>query len=169
VGSPEGLVASANSVAALAEESRRSNVCSEPSHIVALHSPGGNLPPVSAGGQFESSMHHSRRLRHSRSRSAVSNPNGPMIGAPYGRVLRPLPDLGMPSVAFAVMEAARLPLVPPEGGSRFTTFAQAPLRAADLPVVLPASHSALDRARGLPYRGPGRLLGPDSHRLAVLS
>ena len=69
---------------------------------------------------------------------------------------------------------ARLPLVPPNGG-RLTTL-QASLHAADRPVahpqgviVAPLRRRPLDRRREPHYRGPWRLPGPDSHRLAALN
>ena len=36
-------------------------------------------------------------------------------------------------------------------------------------LIHPASHPASQRRRGLPYRGPWRLPGPDSHRLTALN
>ena len=75
----------------------------------------------------------------------------------------------MPSMAFALRRQARLLLGPPEGGPRLTTL-QASLLVADWPVApAPLRTPPLDHARGLHYRGPWRLPGPDSHRLAALS
>src|SRR5713101_5474180 len=50
------------------------------------------------------------------------------------------------------------------------TTLQASLHAADRPVAsTPLRRWPLDQHRGLRYRGPWRLPGPDSHRLADVS
>ena len=94
-------------------------------------------------------------------RSTPTTPEGSSAPAPGSRT---------PSVAFAVCESARHPLDPPLGGLWLTTLARASLLAADRTVAsAPLRTRPLDRARGHRYRGPGRLPGPDSHRLAALS
>lgn len=68
----------------------------------------------------------------------------------------PLPDLGAPSVAFAVAESARLPLDPPFGGGILTTLAQASLHAADWSVAPPRFDADLSAdAGGLATEDPG--------------
>ncbi len=82
----------------------------------------------------------------------------------------------MPSMAFARGKQARLPLAPPTGRAFLTTL-QTSLHAADRSVAHPLTealllrfdHRALTRGREPRYRGPWRLLGPDSHRLAAVS
>src|SRR5215216_7805419 len=78
-------------------------------------------------------------------------------------------------MAFATGIQARLPLGPLARG--FLTTLQASLHAADRPVARPVSRGglppprprALARRRECCYRGPWRLPGPDSHRLAAVS
>ena len=87
----------------------------------------------------------------------------------------PAPGSLVPSVAFAVKVPARLPLGPLPRVS--LTAPQASLHAADRPVatplyggvVAPLRLRDLARRREPRYRGPWRVPGPDSHRLAVLS
>src|SRR6266567_9309530 len=82
----------------------------------------------------------------------------------------------VPSVAFARPTQARLPLGPARAGVYVTTL-QASLHAADRSVapppcrgfVAPLRRRALTRRREPCYRGPWRLPGPDSHRLAAVS
>src|SRR5918994_3701513 len=63
----------------------------------------------------------------------------------------------------------RVPLIPPHGGllddacSGFTHVADRAVAPA------PLRTRPLDRARGLHYRGPRHLPGPDSHRQAALN
>lgn len=72
------------------------------------------------------------------------------------------------SMAFTAPEPARLPLFPASTGEsqrRFMGFTDVTDR---LVASTPLRTRPLDHARGLRYRGPGRLPGPDSHRQAVL-
>ncbi len=71
-------------------------------------------------------------------------------------------------MAFALFERARLLLGRPkavnvDGAAGFTFVADRPVDPA------PLRTRPLDHARGLHYRGPWRLPGPDFHRLAALS
>src|SRR4029453_14746744 len=69
-------------------------------------------------------------------------------------------------MAFATGMQARLPLDPLARG--FLTTPQASLHAADWSVALrPASTPGSRPTPGPRYRGPGRLPGPASHRLAA--
>ena len=94
----------------------------------------------------------------------------------------PLPDprhLPWPS---PTRPAARLPLGPPYGGESMTTLVR-PRSRGDLERLVPAARTRygpvscstplrtrpLDHARGCPYRGPGRLPGPDLPWLAISS
>ena len=98
-------------------------------------------------------------------RSTPSTPGGSSV---------PAPGSGAPSVAFAHCIEARLPLGPLARCS--LTTLQASLGAADRSVATPSlgcRHSASTAGSrptpGISYRGPWRLPGPDSHRLAAVS
>ena len=94
--------------------------------------------------------------RHPSDRSTPPTPEGPSPPAPRSQ---------MASMAFAKSIQARHPLAPPKAGSLDDAAGFASCYG-------PASCSAslrprpLDRTRRLHYRGPWRLPGPDSHRLA---
>jgi hypothetical protein len=84
------------------------------------------------------------------------------------------PGSQVPSMAFASGMQARLPLGPLARG--FLTTLQASLHAADRSVARPLRGGLppprrrdLARRRECCYRGPWRLPGPDSHRLAAVS
>jgi hypothetical protein len=104
--------------------------------------------------------------RHPSDRSTPPTPEGSWAPAPGSLV---------PSMAFASGIQARLPLGPLTRG--FLTTLQASLHAADRPVARPVSRGGLPpprrrdlaRRRECCYRGPWRLPGPDSHRLAAVS
>jgi len=93
-------------------------------------------------------------------RSTPTTPEGSSTSAPGPKTS---------SMAFAVGRSARHPLDPPKGGAiddACSGFAC----AADRPVdPAPLRTRPLNHARGLHYRGPRRLPGPDSHRLAALN
>src|SRR6266542_2875997 len=105
--------------------------------------------------------------RHPSDRSTPHAPGGSWAPAPGSMV---------PSVAFARPTQARLPLGPARAGVLVTTL-QASLHAADRSVappplrgvVAPLRRRDLARRREPCYRGPWRLPGPDSHRLAAVS
>jgi hypothetical protein len=93
-------------------------------------------------------------------RSTPNTPEGSSAPAPGPKTL---------SVAFAVNEPARLPLsrltadLSDDACSGFTCVAD---RAIDPAPLRTRPHG---HARGLHYRGPRRLPGPDSHRQAALN
>src|SRR5215213_1603498 len=97
--------------------------------------------------------------RHPSDHSTPPTPEGSLAPAPGSQV---------PSMAFATGMQARLPLGPLARG--FLTTPQASLDAADWPVApRPASTPGSRPTPGPRYRGPWRLPGPDSHRLAAVS
>src|SRR6266508_4510430 len=86
----------------------------------------------------------------------------------------PAPGSLMPSVAFAVKVPARLPLGRLRGFLLRRRRLRFMLRTGQLPpplwdVVAPLRRRDLARRREPRYRGPWRLPGPDSHRLAAMS
>ena len=86
----------------------------------------------------------------------------------------PAPGSLVPSVAFAVKVPARLPLGRLRGFLLRRRRLRFMLRTGQLPsprwdVVAPLRRRDLARRREPRYRGPWRLPGPDSHRLAALS
>src|SRR5215204_1363533 len=140
-----------------------------------LRRPGGrpSLPVVSVIGGPASRAPQARGHRgplqfprHPSDHSTPPTPEGSWAPAPGSLV---------PSMAFATGIQARLPLGPLARG--FLTTLQASLHAADRPVARPVSRGglppprprALARRRECCYRGPWRLPGPDSHRLAAVS
>jgi hypothetical protein len=93
--------------------------------------------------------------------SARSTPNTPEGSS------APAPRTRAPSVAFAVDEPARHPLSRPKTGAfddAYSGFTRVADRAVD---PAPLRTRPLGHARGLHYRGPRRLPGPDSHRQAA--
>ena len=77
-----------------------------------------------------------------------------------------------PSVAFADSSAARLPLGPASrrvGDDDACKASQLRTRYGPVSRFAPLRTRPLDHARGRPYRGPGRLPGPDLPWLALLS
>ena len=81
----------------------------------------------------------------------------------------PAPGTRTHSMAFAVIEPARLPLPRPKTGpldDAYSGFTRVADRAVD---PTPLRTRPLDHARGHHYRGPRRLPGPDSHRQAALN
>jgi len=111
-----------------------------------------HCPPRGRGGSLQFP-------RHPSGRSTPPTPGGSSAPAPRSLV---------PSLAFASNLRARLPLVPL--ARLFVTTLQASLHAADRSVAPPRFDARpLGRRRGLHYRGPWRLPGPDLHRLAAVS
>ena len=77
-----------------------------------------------------------------------------------------------PSMAFADSSAARLPLGPASrrvGDNGADKASQLRTRYGPVSCFAPLRTRPLGHARGRPYPGPGRLLGPDLPWLAVLS
>ncbi len=80
------------------------------------------------------------------------------------------PDPGslVPSMAFALKARARLPLGPGFPGECIDAASFASCCGPQT-CSTPLRRKPLDRRRGFHYRGPWRLPGPDSHRLALVS
>jgi hypothetical protein len=103
-------------------------------------------------------------------------PCGRSVPPTPGGSWAPAPGPEVPSVAFALLEGARLLLDPPEGGRHCRRCRiHVMLRTGHSP---PLPHEGRDtplrrtgslRRRGPRYPGPWRLPGPDLHRLADLS
>ncbi len=91
-------------------------------------------------------------------RSTPPTPEGPSVPAPSSQV---------PSLAFADTASGSAPSCPLSG--KITTL-QASRNVADRPVAsTPLRRRPLNQPRGLHYRGPWHLPGPDSHRLAIVN
>jgi hypothetical protein len=80
----------------------------------------------------------------------------------------PAPGPQAPSMAFAKSTQARHPLFPAHRGSLHDA-ADFASRCGPASCSTPLRPRPLNRTRRLHYRGPWRLPGPDSHRLAIES
>jgi hypothetical protein len=95
--------------------------------------------------------------------SARSTPNTPESSS------APAPGPRALSMAFAVHEPARHPLIPPTAESHDDAYSGFTHVADRTVAPAPLRTRPLDHARGHRYQGPRHLPGPDSHRQAALN